>query len=361
MPKIKILVDSLADEGLTNAQMVNAREIVRRLNPERFEISVFCAGRPDPKLAARSDLRLIRLPARKQTITILREFVTGAHEILFYMKSSPASRLYASLRSRWRDSRTTIGTVESQSNLRDEPTIGAEAVSLWERTVLTCDHLYSNSDSVRNSLKAVYGLPSDVVPTGVDTGYFSPPASPQANVRPVVLFVGSLRPFKGPHTVLNAARQFPQADFRVAGDGLIGEELRARAHREGISNVSFLGALGLAQVRQQYQSADIFLFPSRWEGSPKVLLEAAACGLPIVARSDYSPESVLHGRTGFLAPTDDAVLAHLAELLAGPALRRQFGQAGRRHSLLFDWDLIVRKWEDVFLNVAPSLNVRRTA
>jgi glycosyltransferase involved in cell wall biosynthesis len=361
MPKIKILVDSLADEGLTNAQMVNAREIVRRLNPEGFEVSVFCMGKPDPELAARPDLRLIRLPLKKQTITILREFVTGAHEILFYMKSSPASRLYALLRSCWRDSRTTIGTVESQSNLRDEPTIGAEAVNLWEHTVLTCDHLYSNSDSVRNSLQTVYGLHSDVVPTGVDTRYFSPPASHQTNVRPVVLFVGSLRPFKGPHTVLNAARQFPHADFRLAGDGLIGEELRARAHREGISNVSFLGALGLAQIRQQYRSADIFLFPSRWEGSPKVLLEAAACGLPIVARSDYSPESVLHGRTGFLASTDDALLTHLAELLAGSELRRQFGQAGRRHSLSFDWDLIVRKWEDVFLNVAPNQNVRRTA
>ncbi len=361
MPKIKILVDSLADEGLTNAQMVNAREIVRRLNPEGFEVSVFCMGKPDPELAARPDLRLIRLPLKKQTITILREFVTGAHEILFYMKSSPASRLYALLRSCWRDSRTTIGTVESQSNLRDEPTIAAEAVNLWEHTVLTCDHLYSNSDSVRNSLQTVYGLHSDVVPTGVDTRYFFPPASPQTNVRPVVLFVGSLRPFKGPHTVLNAARQFPHADFRLAGDGLIGEELRARAHREGISNVSFLGALGLAQIRQQYRSADIFLFPSRWEGSPKVLLEAAACGLPIVARSDYSPESVLHGRTGFLASTDDALLTHLAELLAGSELRRQFGQAGRRHSLSFDWDLIVRKWEDVFLNVAPNQNVRRTA
>lgn len=361
MTKIKILVDSLADAGLTNAQMVNAREIVRRLDPERFEVSVFCSGKPDSELAARSDIRLIRLPAKKQTITILREFVTGAHKILFYMKSSPASRLYAMLQRCRHDSRTTIGTIESQSNLRDEPTIPAEAVNLWERTVLTCDHLFSNSDSVRKSLKNVYGLHSDVVPTGVDTAFFSPPESSRTNLRPVVLFVGSLRPFKGPHTVLNAARQFPQADFRLVGDGLIAEELRARTYRESISNVSFLGALGLSQIRQQYQSADIFLFPSRWEGSPKVLLEAAACGLPIVARSDYSPESVLHGRTGFLASTDDALLTHLAELLARSDLRREFGQAGRQHSLLFDWDLIVRKWEDVFLRVAPSQNVRRTA
>ena len=361
MSKIKILVDSLADQELTNAQMVNAREIVRRLNPERFEVSVFCSGIADPRLAARPGVRLIKLPARKQTVTILREFVTGTHEILFYMKSSPASRLYAQLRKCWHDSRTTIGTVESQSNLRDEPTIRTEAVNLWERTVLSCDYLFSNSQSVRKSLKKVYGLESDIVPTGVDTDFFCPPEPAPANPRPIVLFIGSLRPFKGPHTVLDAAQRFAQADFRIVGEGLIADELRTRAHREGISNVSFLGALGIAQAKQQYQSADIFLFPSRWEGSPKVLLEAAACGLPIVARSDYEPESVLHGRTGFLAASDDALFADLAELLANPALRKEFGQAGRQHSLLFDWDPIVRKWEDVFLKVAPSQNVRRSA
>ena len=45
MTPVRILVDSLADQGLTNAQMTNAREIIRRLDPDRFHVSVFC-GRP---------------------------------------------------------------------------------------------------------------------------------------------------------------------------------------------------------------------------------------------------------------------------------------------------------------------------
>jgi glycosyltransferase involved in cell wall biosynthesis len=361
MKKIRLLVDSLADEGLTNAQMANAREIIRRLDPERFDISIFCAGKPDPLIANSPNVRIIPLPKRKQTLTILREFVTGGHELLFYMKSSPASRLYAEFRKRWRDSRITIGTVESQSNLRDEPTVTPEAVNLWERTVLTCDYLFSNSNSVKNSLKAEYGLESEIVSSGVDTDFFCPPTTRKLNPRPVVLFVGSLRPFKGPRTVLDAAVRFPQADFRIVGDGLIGDELRARAQRERIFNVCFLGSLNCSQLRQQYHSADMFVFPSRWEGSPKVLLEAAACGLPVLARSDYSPESVIDGRTGYLAASDQELLARLEQLLASPDLRSELGQAGRQHSLSFDWELVTRKWEEIFLNVAASQNVRRTA
>ena len=82
---------------------------------------------------------------RRRTVRIFREFVLGRHEILFYVKSSPASRLYLGLRRSWKDGRITIGTIESQSDLRNEPTVAPEAVDLWERTVLRCDYLFSNS------------------------------------------------------------------------------------------------------------------------------------------------------------------------------------------------------------------------
>jgi len=47
MNSVRILVDSFADKGLPNAQMANAREIIRRLDPARFRVSVFCLGEPD--------------------------------------------------------------------------------------------------------------------------------------------------------------------------------------------------------------------------------------------------------------------------------------------------------------------------
>ena len=361
MPPVRILVDSLADEGLTNAQMGNAREIIRRLDPERFHVSIFCGGLPDPSLQQRPNTRLVPLPAERRTIRIFREFVLGSHDILFYVKSAPASRMYLSLRRRWKDHRITIGTVESQSDLRNEPTVAPEAVRLWERTVLRCDYLFSNSHMVQQSLKREYGLSSEVVPTGVDSDFFTPAWDRVPNGRPIVLFVGSLRSFKQPQLMLDAAVRFPGADFLVVGDGLMAGELQARIEREQLRNVTLAGGLGVEALKAHYQQADIFLFPSQWEGSPKVLLEAAACGLPVIARKNYQPETVIDGETGYLVTSDDELFVHLHELLAQPEQRRKLGKAGREHSRRFDWGPITRRWEEIFLNLMSRKMAARAA
>jgi glycosyltransferase involved in cell wall biosynthesis len=358
MSPVRILVDSLADQGLTNSQMSNAREIIRRLDPTRFHVSVFCGGTPDRNLQQRPHTRLVHLPPRRRTVRILREFVLGDHDILFYVKSSPASRFYLAWRQRWKDKRIAVGTVESQSDLRNEPTIAAEAVYLWERTVLRCDYLYSNSRSVKESLQREYNLSSEIVPTGVDTSFFTPAWDRPPNARPRVLFVGALRPFKQPQLLLDAAARHSGADFVLAGEGLMKDELRMRIEREQLHNVKLAGLLGVEQLKQQYQQADIFLFPSMWEGSPKVLLEAAACGLPVIARRNYQPETIVDGETGYLVGSDDELFVRLQELLSRPERRRRFREAGRRHSENFDWTPVTRRWEEVFLDLMSRKTAR---
>lgn len=353
MSHVRLLVDSLADEDGFNAQMTSARDIMSRLDPARFHVTTFCAGKPDARLVQRPATRLIQLPQRRQTLRILSEFITGRHNILFYVKSSPAARMYLAMRIKWLDKRVVIGTVESQSDLRNEPTIKSEQIRLWERTVLRSDYLFSNSSSVRENLEKEYGLPSEVVPTGVDTKFFTPSWHRPANSCVRVLFVGSLRPFKGPQVLLRAAPRFPKAEFVIVGDGLMAAELEERVTREKLTNVRFARGLDVSALREQYRAADIFLFPSHWEGSPKVILEAAACGLPVIARADYLPETVLDGKTGYLGRGEDELLAHLERLIDSPDLRRSMGRASRAHIEKFDWDPITRQWEEIFLRFAP--------
>jgi len=353
MSPIRLLVDSMADADGFNAQMTSARDIMSRLDPERFHVTTFCVGKPDGRLVQRPATRLIQLPQRRQTLHILTEFVGGKHDILFYVKASPAAKLYLSLRPKWLDPRVVIGTVESQSDLRNEPTIKPEQIRLWERTVLRSDYLFSNSSSVRDSLQKEYGLPSEVVPTGVDTKFFTPAWDRSENSPVRVLFVGSLRPFKGPQLLLRAAPRFPTAEFVIVGDGVMAAELEGQTQREKLTNVQFARGLDLAALREQYRAADIFLFPSHWEGSPKVISEAAACGLPVIARADYQPETVLHEQSGFLGRSDDELLVYLEKLLASPDLRRSMGRAARTHIQKFDWDPITRQWEEIFLRLDP--------
>jgi len=349
MQPVNILVDSFADEGLTNAQMINAQEIVSRLDSDRFSVTMFVRETPAAAISRRPNTRLVRLPGRLQTIPLLAQFLFGRQDILFYLKASPASRWFLKLRSICRNRCIVAGAIESQTDWQDE-TITPKTSRLFEDTVLRCDYLFSNSAFVKRSLEINYAIPSEVVPTGVDTEFFTPNWDRPANPRPRVLYVGSLRSFKGPQVVLDAAQRCPYADFVVVGDGVMGQALRERA--KGLTNVAMRGPLGRTAVREEYRAADIFLFPSRWEGSPRVLLEAAACGLPVLARRDYEPESVIDGKTGFLAGTDDEMVAGLEQLLANPDLSRAFGRGGRSHVARFSWDLITPQWESIFTRLA---------
>jgi len=165
-----------------------------------------------------------------------------------------------------------------------------------------------------------------------------------------------LRPFKGPQLMLDAAARFPEADFLLAGAGAMHAELKDRVQRERLTNVHLLGLLKADDLRREYQNSDIFFFPSTWEGSPKVILEAAACGLPVIARKNYLPETVIGGETGYLAGNDAELFRGLEELLRSPDLREKFGRAGRRHAEKFDWRPMTRRWEEIFL----KLTSRRT-
>src|SRR5262245_20226294 len=123
MKPIRLLVDSFADADEFNSQMTNARDLVSRLDPQRFHVTMFLCGEPHRSLAERPATRLIRLGMRRQTLRILPEFIFGHHCILFYVKASPASKMYLRLRRTWRDRRVVIGSVESQSDFGKDETI----------------------------------------------------------------------------------------------------------------------------------------------------------------------------------------------------------------------------------------------
>ncbi len=85
-----------------------------------------------------------------------------------------------------------------------------------------------------------------------------------------------------------------------------------------------------------------------------MILEAAASGLPVIARNNYEPETVIDGQTGYLVSSDDELFARLELLLKNPNLRRSLGLAGRKLSEQFDWDIITCRWEEIFLRLSSQ-------
>jgi len=131
-------------------------------------------------------------------------------------------------------------------------------------------------------------------------------------------------------------------------------QLKDRVRNQNIFNVRLAGLLSPAQLKHEYQQADVFLFPSAWEGSPKVILEAAACAVPVIARQNYEPETVVNDKTGYLVTSDQELFQRLESLLHSPQLRQEFGVAGREHSKKFDWDVLTGCWQEIFLRLTSQ-------
>ena len=179
----------------------------------------------------------------------------------------------------------------------------------------------------------------------------APSSSAAAKDRPTLLAVGRLHPQKGFDILLEAfakARE-GRADWRlvVLGEGAQEQSLKEQARRLGVdSAVEWKGFV--ADPFPWYRAADVFVQPSRFEGTSNALLEAMSCGVAVIA-SDAAGETVAHDRTGLVTPADDApALAEaLARVMDDPALRRRLGEAGRAAVLAQSADQALAVWEKI--------------
>lgn len=125
----------------------------------------------------------------------------------------------------------------------------------------------------------------------------------------------------------------PQARLVVLGDGPERSSLEGLARQLGLGQaVRFVGYVAPDDVAPYYRNAEIFVFASTSEVHPMVGLEAAACGLPIVARNRMGiTKCVLDGETGYLVEVEDvdAFAIRVLEILAQPTLHRQLSQASQ--------------------------------
>jgi glycosyltransferase involved in cell wall biosynthesis len=140
-----------------------------------------------------------------------------------------------------------------------------------------------------------------VVNPGVDTNFYKPDWSRREDDR--ILFVGRLQKIKGTEILLRCANKLERepCKFVIVGDG---EELgRIKKYLEGknISNVKIMGELPEKEVLFEYQRASLFLLPSLSEGFPLTILEAMACGLPIIAADVGNVSTIVAaGVNGFI-------------------------------------------------------------
>ncbi len=201
------------------------------------------------------------------------------------------------------------------------------------------------------------------IPNGVDTKRFSPSNSskdslkrelyPELSSKTWVLFVGKFDPQKNSPLLIEAAAELPDdACLLIVGAGAMSEQIESmiRSRRLG-ERVILCGTT--TNIEKYYQSADLFVLPSRAEGSPNVLLEAMSSGLPCIGSDIASiSEVVEHEKNGLIFGKYDKVDALqkcLRSALSDPEQMAKLGHKARQTILeRYSFKAIVKRYSDFY-------------
>jgi glycosyltransferase involved in cell wall biosynthesis len=195
----------------------------------------------------------------------------------------------------------------------------------------------------------------EVLPNGVDLALFD--AAGHALCTPGaarLLIVGHLKPGKGHRAVIEALAGLPECELEIAGDGPLRRELEERAVAAGVrERVRFLGSVPHSQLPDHYRAADALILASDREGMPNVILEALACGTPVVAtRVGGVREILTEPVAGVLldSAASSAIAEGVRQLLArrtDPVRVREFGRR-------FGWEHATRGQLAIFRQLAKA-------
>ncbi|MDZ4373914.1 MAG: glycosyltransferase [Phenylobacterium sp.] len=168
---------------------------------------------------------------------------------------------------------------------------------------------------------------------------------------PLLLAMGRLHESKGHDIALQALVHTPDAWLWIAGSGPLEARLKGLAEALGVADrVRFLG--WRTDASALYRTADLCVFPSRYEPLGNVVIQAWAHGLPVVAAESQGPRALIRdGDDGRLVPVDDpaALAASIRELLAAPMLRARFAASGvARVEAEFSEAAVVARWVALF-------------
>jgi len=204
-----------------------------------------------------------------------------------------------------------------------------------------CDARTATSSQIAQEMSAIAGMPVRTVGNGIDLQFWAQPDG-ASRARCTIACVSRLSSQKGVDTLLDALAllrtDFPEIECVVAGEGAEHDRLERRAaDLELIECVRFGGQLDGPALRDLLRRCTLFVLPSLAEGVPLVMLEAAACGAPMVlTRVGGIPDIVRDGHDcRLVTPGDPQALARaIAELVKNEPLRTRLAAAAAETAAL---------------------------
>lgn len=204
----------------------------------------------------------------------------------------------------------------------------------------------ANSNGLRElANKADPGFSIEVIPNGIDTNFFCPPSQPLPFPPFRILFVGRLHSQKNVDLLLKALAMLRNVTTitchcDIVGDGPDRTSLQKLAEALFVDDLTtFHGWLDKNALLARYQTAHVFVNPSSYEGMPNTVLEAIACGLPVIASDVPGNRDVLQGLGKYNTLLDSCDAFSLCEALCKTLILVQGKQIEKAHEVkkLYGW------------------------
>jgi glycosyltransferase involved in cell wall biosynthesis len=227
--------------------------------------------------------------------------------------------------------------------------------TLFRRSAVRADKIIAVSDFTKNEIGKYYGRPCEektkVILNGYDPHFDKPVLEERARAAralhpyPYILAVGNLEPRKNLSRLIEAFQILKQEENIPHRLVLIGQKawlfksIFDDARATGLEDqIIFTGYISNSELAERYQAADLFVFPSLYEGFGLPVLEAMASGIPVVASNLASIPEIAGDAARFIDPLDARQMAStILEVIRSPELRRKLAEMGRRRCRDFSW------------------------
>lgn len=189
-----------------------------------------------------------------------------------------------------------------------------------------------------------------IIPNYIETKIFKPLNRPKK--KNSICFVGRLSQEKNLLNLLNALKMLP-CTINIIGSGPQLYELQKFSSKHNI-NANFLGNIPNHQLPEILNEHEIFILPSLWENMPKALLEAMACGLPVIGTNvEGIKEVIKHGENGILCETNsESMREAILNLMENEELKKKISKNARRTiEEHFSLDSIMKKELELYLKL----------
>jgi glycosyltransferase involved in cell wall biosynthesis len=356
--KLRILIVA-ASLDILGGQAVQAERLVRHLQKvSSVEVSFLPINPRLPgKLRKLQSIKYVRTLTTSilYSLNLLREVrkydvihIFSASYLSFLIAPTPAilaARLYG------KKIVLNYHSGEAEDHLRQWRRSTIPILNLADRIVVPSEYLVRVFKSFGIKASAIFNI--------IELDRF--PFRERLVLRPIFLSNRNLEPHYGVDCVLRAfaliQQRVPDAALTVVGNGSQRPALEKLKNELKLKNTLFTGQIEHDQINQQYSNADVFLNGSRIDNQPLSILEAFACGLPVLTTDAGGiPFVVTDGETGFVVPVDDcAALADRAlKLLSESGTAATIARQARAECIKYTWKVVCDQWLQLYRELGET-------